>query len=89
MLSSHHCVKPSKDWISINKDVIYDFQWSSKYLSRSSHECANNGYDSLSDGIRIEQKMEKTCGDPFQNETLSNNYRNEETGDNERRQLPN
>ena len=39
--SSHHCAKPSVCWISINKDVFYEFHWLTKLQSRYSLKCVN------------------------------------------------
>ena len=40
---SHYRVRPSVCWISINKDVLYEFHWLVKLQSRSSHKCGNVG----------------------------------------------
>ena len=54
--SSYH---PLVCWLSVNKDVLYEFHWLFKLLSRSCNKFVNDGYDSLSEGNRTERKMEK------------------------------
>ena len=36
--SSHHLARPSVGWISVNKDVFYEFHWLFELQSRSSHK---------------------------------------------------
>ena len=53
-------VQPSVCWIRVHKDVLYEYQWLFELISRSSHKCRNEGYESQSDeqGM-IDRKMEK------------------------------
>ena len=47
-------------WISLNKDVFYEFHLLFELQSKRSYEGRNEGYESLSEGKRIERKIEKS-----------------------------
>ena len=47
-------------WISLNKDVFYEFHLLFELQSKRSYEGRNEGYESLSEGKWIERKIEKS-----------------------------
>ena len=52
--------RPTVCWISINKDVFYEFHQLFKLQSRNSLKCGSDRNESLLEGKRIERRLEKT-----------------------------